>query len=393
MVNDLPLELITLGGLMLLALLAEALGRHTRLPRISLLILLGFLLGPSVAGVLDPRSARSFEFVSVLALSMVGFLVGGKLSADVLRRLGKVILWVSLWEALVTYAVVALGLALLGVALEPALLLAAIATATDPAATFEAIREMRRRNAFADVLAGVVAVDDAWGLILFSLTVLALRAVNAEEAGTPAVEILGETAVELFGAVMLGGALGLPMALLSGRIRRGEPTLLEALGMVLLCAGLAQWLHLSHLLACVALGATVVNRARHHRRPFHAVEEIEWPFLALFFIFCGAYMTVDALTGVGGLLLAYLTMRVAGRLLGGALAALPAWVDSGLSRWMGLALLPQAGVALAMAFVAVELYPGLEGQLLPVVIAATVLFELVGPLVSRAVLARSVPGN
>ncbi len=386
--TPLALELITLGMLLLLALLAEALGRHTRMPRISLLILVGFLLGPSMAGVLDPRSARSFEFISVLALSMVGFLVGGRLSGDLLKKLGRVILWVSLCEALVTYIVVALGLLLLGSGPQLALLLAAIATATDPAATFESIRERRRHSRFADVLAGIVAVDDAYGLILFSLTVLGLQLLAAGESG-PAVFHLLHALRELLGAVVLGLLLGLPMAFLSGRLRRGEPTLMEAMGMVLLCAGLAQWLQVSHLLACVVMGMTVVNFATHHRRPFHAVEEIEWPFLALFFIFCGAYLTLDTFAGVGALLLAYLVLRVAGRLAGGWLAARSPWVGGSGDALVGLAMLPQAGVALAMAFVAAGLYPPLEDTLLPVVIVATVLFELVGPLVSRWVLARS----
>lgn len=386
--SALALELVTLGGLLLLALLAEAVGRHTRLPRISLLILLGFLLGPAWLGVLDPRFATSFEFVSVLALSMVGFLVGGKLSGELLHHLGRLILWLSLWETLATYAVVALGLLLLGVDLGIALVLASIATATDPAATFEAIRENARDGPFARTLAGIVAVDDAWGLMAFSLTVLGLQAATGEVADLSALEFLRHAGVELFGALLLGVALGLPMALLSGRVRKGEPTLLEALGMVLLCAGLAQWLQLSHLLACVALGVTVANLASHHRRPFHAIEDIEWPFLSLFFLFCGAYLTLDAFRGAGTLLLAYIVLRLLGRIVGGWVAGIPAWVDAHDARWMGLAMLPQAGVALAMAFVAADLYPALAETLLPVVISATVLFELFGPMVSRRVLVR-----
>ncbi|TXS94161.1 cation:proton antiporter [Parahaliea maris] len=380
-------ELITLGLLLLLAVLAEAMGRHTRMPRISLLILVGFLLGPSVAGLVDPRSARSFEFISVLALSMVGFLVGGRMSMDLIRRLGHLIMWVALWETLVTYAVVAVGVLLLGGGIHLALLLGAIGTATDPAATFEAIREQQRGSRFADVLSGIVAVDDAIGLIVFSITVLVLHVVSAGAMDMGA-DFLLHALRELFGALLLGVLLGLPMAYLSGRLRRGEPTLMEALGMVLLCAGLAQWLKVSHLLACVAMGMTVVNFARHHHRPFHAVEDIEWPFLALFFIFCGAYLTLDAFAGVSTLLLAYLLLRLLGRVLGGWLAAVPAWTQGGFSRWGGLAMLPQAGVALAMAFVAAGLYPDLQETLLPVVISATVLFELAGPLAARAVLTR-----
>jgi Kef-type K+ transport system membrane component KefB len=389
--NDLAGELIMLGGLLLLALFAEAAGRHTRLPRISMLILLGFLLGPAALGLIDPREAASFDFIAVLALSMVGFLFGGKLSIKLLRRVGKLILWLSLSEVLVTFLVLAVGLTLLGVPTELALLLGAIGTATDPAATLEAIRESKRQDTFTEVLTGIVAVDDAWGLIVFSLVVVALQIMAA--AGAPGAidaAFLAHALVELLGAILLGFLLGMPMALVSGRIRKGEPTLMEALGMVLVCAGLAQLLQLPHLLACVTLGATVVNAAKHHTRPFHAVEEIEWPFLALFFLFSGAYLTFDSLRSVGGVLLAYLVLRLLGRILGGWLGGLPRPVDASLARWMGVAMLPQAGVAMAMAFLASERYPQYAATLLPAVIAATVVFELLGPIMSRFALARAV---
>ena len=378
-------ELILLGALLLLALAGEAVGRHTRLPRISLLVLLGFILGPAALDMVDPRESASFGFVAVLALSMVGFLVGGKLSTAVFKKSGGAILRVSVVQALVTFSVVAGGLLLLTVPLELALLLAAIATATDPAATLDAIVQSRRSSRYADILTGIVAVDDAWGLILFSLSIALIQVLTTATLDNGVVLHLSR---DLLGAIALGAALGLPMALLSGRIRKGQPTMMEAMGMVMLCAGLAQWLGVSHLLACVVMGITVVNLARHHKRPFHAVEEIEWPFLAVFFIFSGAYLTLDALGAVGGLLIAYLILRVAGRLLGGLLAALRGGDGAKTYRWIGLAMLPQAGVAMAMAFQAVSLYPELQGSLLPLVIAATVVFELVGPVVTRMLLLR-----
>ena len=192
-----------------------------------------------------------------------------------------------------------------------------------------------------------------------------------------------------FGAIALGVALGLPMALLSGRIKKGQPTLMEATGMVMVCAGLALALHVSYLLACVAMGITVTNLARHHKRPFHAVEEIEWPFLALFFLFSGAYLTAEALGAAGLLLAAYLSLRIFGRVSGGWLTSFGAGDDASFSRWMGVAMLPQAGVAMAMAFQASALFPSLRDSLLPTVIAATAVFEFIGPLATRWALSRT----
>jgi len=374
------------GGLLLLALALEAFGRHTRLPRISLLVLLGFILGPAVLELIDTSAHEGFNFVALLALSMVGFLVGGKLSLRLLNRVAKLVVWLSLWEVAITFSVVAAGLLLLSQPLELALLLAAIATATDPAATLDAIRASRTSNRFSDTLTGIVAIDDAWCLILFSLVTVVLHGVGSSEVNAM---YLVKGFGDLTGSILLGVLLGLPMALLSGRIRRGEPTLLEALGMVMLCGGIAVWLELSYLLACVSLGATVVNTAKHHQRPFHAIEEVEWPFLALFFIFAGSSLTLDAIEQGGLLCLAYFSLRVLGRLGGGVMAGLPAWVDSRQAAWTGGALLPQGGVAMALAFIAAESYPEHGEKLGAVVVAAVFIFELLGPIATRLCLDRN----
>jgi NhaP-type Na+/H+ or K+/H+ antiporter len=263
---------------MLLALLLEAFGRHTRLPRISLLVLLGFILGPAALGLIDTKAHEGFNFVALLALSMVGFLVGGKLSLRLLHRVAKLVIWLSLWEVVITFSVVAAGLLLFSQPLELALLLAAIATATDPAATLDAIRASRTSNRFSDTLTGIVAIDDAWCLILFSLVMVVLQGVGGSEVNAMyMVKGFGE----LTGSILLGVLLGLPMALLSGRVRRGEPTLLEALGMVMLCGGIAVWLELSYLLACVSLGATVVNTANTTNGPSTQSKKLNgrfWPY-------------------------------------------------------------------------------------------------------------------
>ena len=384
--NNAAITLISVGALLLCALALEAFGRHTRLPRISLLVLMGFLLGPAALDMIDPRANEGVNFVAMLALAMVGFLVGGKLSWRLLRRVAGLVLWVSLWEVVVTFSVVATGLLLLAQPLELSLLLAAIATATDPAATLDAIKASGRSNRFSDTLTGIVAIDDAWCLILFSFVLLVLHAAQTAQLD---LLFLAHGLAELCGAIVLGFLLGLPLAFLSGRIRRGEPTLLEALGMVMLCGGSAAWLGLSYLLACVSLGATVVNIAKHHRRPIHAIEEVEWPFLALFFISAGSRLSLEAIERGGALCAAYLLLRILGRLGGGLVAGLPRRVDSRQARWMGGAMLPQGGVAMALAFVAAGAYPEYSTSLGAVVISAVFVFELLGPVATRFCLDRN----
>ncbi len=167
------------------------------------------------------------------------------------------------------------------------------------------------------------------------------------------------------------------MAFLAGRVRKGEPTQAEAIGFVFLCGGLALWLHVSYLLAAVVMGATVANVARHHERPFHTIEGIEWPFMILFFVLSGASLQLDALAAVGWLGLGYVLLRTLGRIAGAALGTARAKASPVVRMWMGTSLLPQAGVAIALTLTAAQQFPVLAEVLLPVALGATVLFEVV----------------
>ena len=188
---------------------------------------------------------------------------------------------------------------------------------------------------------------------------------------------------EIGGALLLGVVIGIPTAYLTGRVDPGEPTLAEALGVVFLCGGLALWLQVSFLLAAMALGATVASLARHHRRPFHAIEGIEWPFMILFFLLAGASIEIELLATLGTLVVAYVVLRAGGIVLGAAAGSSLAGVGPNVRRWLGVALLPQAGIALGMALVAAERFPERAPELLPVAIAATAFFEIVGPVFTR----------
>jgi len=382
--GDTAQTLIALGAFMLAGLVTDFVGRRTPLPRVTLLLLLGVTIGPAGFDVLPVGSMAWFPALADIALVMVGFLLGGALTRANLRRHGRTVVWLSVAVVVVTALTVLFGLLAMGVALDLALLLAAIATATAPAATVDVAEELNARGPFTTVLLGIVAADDAWALIIFSLFLAAAQMGN----GSGGWEVLAHGGYELGGALLLGLVLGVPMAYLTGRIRPGEPTLIEALGIVLLCGGLALWLEVSFLLAAMVLGATVANLAKHHTRPFHAIKDIEWPFLVIFFLLSGATLELDALLGIGVIGAAYVALRIVGRLLGARWGGRLARADAPVRNWMGLALLPQAGVALGMALVAADRFPHLRATLIPLVIGATVVFEIIGPISTRFVLRR-----
>lgn len=386
--EELARTLVTLGLLLLAGLATDAIGRHSALPRVTLLLLFGLAIGPSSLDLLPDAHERWFPLFTHVALGAVGFVLGDSLSAKNLRRYGRAVLSISLVAVLSTAAVVSLGMLALGLPLAVALVFGGIATSTDPAATIDVVGEARGRGRFTQTLLGEVAVDDAFGLIVFSVMLAAAQWLNGNGDG---LALIGHHAWEIGGAVLVGGLLGLPMAYLSGRVRPGEPSLMEALGGVLLCSGICAWLGVSYLIGCMTLGAVVANLARHHTRPFHAIENVQGPFLILFFVLAGAALSPESLWVVAAALPAYVLLRAAGRLIGGWLGGAVAGWSGRLRGCMGLALMPQAGVALGMTLVACQRMPELRELVLPVAIASTVAFELGGPILTR--LALSLTGE
>ncbi len=376
--------LLILGMLFLLGLLADLIGRRTFLPRVTLLLLGGIAVGPHGFGTVPGEFvAKLFTLLTSIALGMVGFLLGEKFHPKAMRERGKIVFGLSIGKVLCASLFVITALLLFGVDLPIALLLGGIAPATAPAATFDVVRETNAKGEFPETLLSVAALDDAWGLLLFTLLMTTAGVVLGHgELG----DGLFAGASEVGSSLLIGCGLGAPMAYLTGRIREGEPTLAEALGMVLLCTGAATWLGVSPILAAMAMGSTVSSLAKHHQRPFHAIEGIEWPFLILFFVLAGASLDVSRLAELGWIGAIYVAARSVGIYVGirctGVLVAAPVLVR----RWLGLALLPQAGVAIGMALLASQRFPDLADQILPIVLASTVLFELTAPIITRRVL-------
>jgi len=383
---EIHLILIVVGSILLLGVLTDALGRFTKLPRVSLLFVFGFLLGPEVTGLLPAVTNNWFSLIASAALILVGFSLGGKMTFSTIKRNGITVLWVSTSVVFTTVIIMTTGLLWIGAPLTLALLLAGIATATDPAATLDVIEETESGGQFTQTLEGVVSIDDAWGLVAFS-TLLALVSVLGGEQNVDAYLI--SAVWEIFGAVLLGILLGFPMAAITSRLRPGKTMLLEVLGMTLLCGGLAQYLNVSYLLSAMVLGMVVANFAEHCEQSFYEIEEIEWPLMILFFVLTGASLNLDSISAVWPIVLAYVLLRTLARAIGCYPGAVVANAIPSVKRWLGLALLPQAGIAVGMALIAAAQFPGLADTVIQVVVVATIVFEVIGPIITRISLIKS----
>ncbi|MEO0917771.1 MAG: cation:proton antiporter [Pseudomonadota bacterium] len=367
---------LTLGGMFFVGLAADQIGRRTAIPRVTLLLLCGLAIG--YFDLIHNAMADSYDFLSVTALTFVAFLLGGSLRRADLKVLGRRVLAISLAIVLVSIAGVSLGLIAVGVEPGLALVLGGIASATAPAATTDVIRQSGVENPFTQTLTNVVAVDDAWGLLAFSLC-LSIALSGATGIAPPHdFSVLRE----IFGALILGTLVGLPGAYMTGRIREGEPLEIEALALVFVTAGLALWAEVSFLIAGMTAGAIIVNTATHHDRAFHEIEHIQWPFMVLFFLLAGASLELTALMDVGVLGVTYIVLRTLTRCIGGWLGAWIGGAPKAERPIYGLALLPQAGVAVGMALIAAGAMPEHADQIIALTIGTTIAFELFGPVLT-----------
>ena len=362
-----------LGVLFLAGLVADQLGHATRLPRVTMLLLLGLLVGQSGFDLLPETSTEWFEPLSIIALTMVAFLLGSELTGENLSRHGRAIFAISLCVVLGTTIIVWGGLTLLGLNPGLALLLGAIATATAPAAIADVIHQSGIRNGFSETLSGIVAIDDVWGLVVFSFC---LALVHTSDGWS---EPLLGVVRDIGGAILLGAAVGVPAAYFTGRLKPGEPLQTEAIGVVFLTAGISILLEVSFLIAGMTAGAVIANFARHHERAFSEIEHIQWPFMLLFFLLAGASLKVDALWSLGWITVAYVALRIVSRLMAGEIGARIGRVPVTERHAYGPALLPQAGVAVGMALVAAEAIPQWGSTIMMLTVAATVIFEIIGP--------------
>ncbi len=360
---------------------AYALAEYLRLPRVTLLVISGLVVGPSVLDWVPHGIVDLFPTISYIALSMVAFRLGEVFIDFDIQKKGLQVLTISGVKACLAAALVfGITLAIRGDVIL-GLLLAGLAPASAPAAVLDVISETKAKGPLTSTIVSVLALDNIIGITLFSIFLLIAKSLIVEG------DLLPELIAGIWnvgGAFLLGFCLGWPMARLTGRLKRGKPSLLEVTGFVLLCAGLAYQLHISYLLACIVLGATVAkNRAQPKKNIFFTVEDVSEPFLVVFFLLAGCELELSALQALGLTGIFYILARCIGFLVGGSLAARLVQVEPVIQRHIGWCLFPQAGVALGLAVLTLDYFPELGQILVSIIVSTTVVFELFGPTVTR----------
>ena len=388
-------SILRLGILLFAGFYVGKLFERLRLPPITGYILTGLILGPYVLGLVTEEARESMSPITQIALGLIAVTIGGEFSYARIRRTGLVILIITLFEALLAFAFVTVVLKVYGLEMPVALLLGSIAAATSPADTLVIIRMLKARGEFIDYLYGVVAFDDAVCVILFGVVFAFVTPVLTGVAASGGVAAGVVHAVsEILFSVLLGFGGGFLLHLLVRGKYKVNEVLLISLSLLFVITALSIALHLSSLIANMAMGAALVNFAPKNRRVFDILEPLTPPIFALFFILAGTGLNISVLAREGVVLIGilYLLSRFVGKLAGTYAGSTLTHSPENVQKYLGFCLFPQAGVAVGLALyvqnsqVALSASPGtreLLSLIVNVILFSVFINEIIGPAISK----------
>jgi len=259
--------------------------------------------------------------------------------------------------------------------------------ATAPAGTIAALHDCKaKRGTLSKMTTAIVGLDDGVTIIIFVIAIALVKVILGDSLSVPSIII--RPLIEIFGAVALGIAIGTVLAYSAKKVKGRESILIISLAGILMCIGLAEILHLSAILACMFLGATFINLVpRIGRTFFEIVEGILPPIYIIFFIVAGLKLRPDLLIEMGIIGIIYIGCRIIGKMGGAFIGSKLVKADPYIQKYLGLALLSQAGVAVGLAVtVAGELSAygkvgvDLGAMAITIIAATTVVFEIIGPI-------------
>lgn len=361
--------------------------KKLRLPNVTAYIVTGILLGPYVLGAIPETIIDGMDFLSDIALAFIAFSTGEFFRLDVLKKNGVKVIIITLFESLVASVLVfVLMFFVLRLELAFSIVLAALASATAPASTMMTIRQTGAKGDFVDTLLQVVALDDIVGLIAYSISIsVALASVGggAMSAG----EIIKPIAMNV-GVLVLGGAFGFIMKLLMPQKRSTDNKLIISLSLLFAFCGICAVLDISPLLGCMSMGTVYIN-ITDDEKLFKQLGYFSPPILLLFFVRSGLNFDLGSLVSQSGTVgtvpliiigVTYFIVRIAGKYGGAFLGCLITGKPAKVRNNLGFALVPQAGVAIGLAALGARTLGGETGNALEtVILASSVLYELVGP--------------
>lgn len=406
-IKEVMLVLLSISVALLAGLMMTRLFKPLRLPSVTAYLVAGVLIGPYCLGALhipglgfsSMESVSALSVVSEVALGFIAFSIGNEFRLEDLKKTGRQALVIGILQALAATLLVDLclfGLHLLmpdKLALPQVLTLGAIATATAPAATLMVVRQYKAKGPLTKLLLPIVALDDAVGLVVFAVSFGVAKTMVSGQMDI--VSIVVNPLIEIACSLILGAVMGAVLTWLERLFNSNTNRLNLTIAFVLLTAALSMLefeigpvhIHFSSLLVCMMLGTVFCNLCPLSHDLMSASDKWTSPLFALFFVISGAELELGvfadlAIVGIG---LAYIVSRSLGKYLGALGSAKLTKCEPQICKYLGITLLPQAGVALGMCTTAMQL--GEAGALIRnITLFAVLVYELFGPLMTREAL-------
>ncbi|MFW5738934.1 MAG: cation:proton antiporter [Myxococcota bacterium] len=375
--------LLAFGALIIAALVVGRFASWVRVPRVTGYLLTGVVLGPSFAHavglppLVSEETIQGFTPISQVALAMIVFAVGGEFQFASLRRWFRRTVTLVAADFTVPFLLVFGATWLMGASVPMAVLLGIVAASGAPAATAMVIREFEADGELSHLMMTLLGATSFVCIIAFQIAAHVF--VTPDE---PWSAVLPTLAIPM----ALGAGAGLLVSYWEQRIGRVAERQLMTLAVLIVCTGAARFFDVSVLLTTLVAGVVVGNASPHERRVFEELQRIDYPFYVPFFVLAGANLHLQALPHLGLVGVAYLLARTAGKVLGDGIGARLGRFGPTAERWLGAGMLAQAGVAVGFAAQLGETW-GEQGQRAEALILAAILvFEVVGPVLTRAAL-------
>ena len=404
--------ILSLGVAMVAGLLMSRLVKLLKLPAVTGYLIAGILIGPNLLGALGVPGLgiggdqlKGFNIISDVALGFIAFAIGNEFRLSNLRTIGKQATVVAFTQALAATLLVDLCLIGLHYAIpdklpmEAAITLGAIATATAPAATLMVVRQYKAKGPLTGILLPVVALDDAVGLVVFAISFGIARSMLS---GTMSIiTMLINPLIEVVLSLGLGAALGFLFTLAEKLFKSNSKRLCLAITFVLVGVALAKLdigigsevrIQFSSLLVCMMLGTNFCNTCKESPEIMEKTDKWTSPLFMLFFVISGAELEFSFFTDlvVVGVGLLYIVARSAGKYLGSLFGCKITKCQPQVTKYLGITLLPQAGVALGMALEVTTQMPSAEGHMVAnITLFGVLIYELLGPLLTKIALTKA----
>jgi len=407
--------LLALSVALFAGLMLSRLAKLAQLPAVTAYLIAGVLIGPYVLGALGVQGlgfishadVKSFAIISDVGLGFIAFSIGNEFRLPQLRKIGKQATVIGILQALVTCLVV--DAALIGLhfilgedvfPLSAAIILGAIATATAPAATLMVVRQYKAKGPLTDILLPVVALDDAVGLIVFAISFGVAKALIPGNV-VDVVSILVEPVLEVVLSLLLGLVMGLLFTFFERFFHSRSKRLSMSVAFVLVTVALSMLklqvgrVHIgfSSLLACMMLGTVFCNMCDFSEELMDRLDRWTAPIFILFFVLSGAELELSVFSKWTVVLigLVYIAARSLGKYTGAFSSAKLMKCDPNIVKYLGVTLLPQAGVALGMAIKVGETQGlGNAGAIVTnITLMAVLIYELVGPMLTKIALLKA----